>query len=206
MYAEENMQFTNSDLNVDMAANGAVTGVSAEIDFNADESNVDITVRGYDDMEDDDCYGIVCENFVVRITDPSKSVKSEAVDGIAIGCDLGLEIQEEPVEFDGGYKSTNVYFREGTVCTVPENSVISLGGSDISGGYGEYVILETFYDANDTSKPASIVVFGAGSNSQLSNANSASDSLPRILAAFAIPACLVAGGAFLKKKDKSVTE
>ncbi|MBR0342676.1 MAG: hypothetical protein IJH64_10630 [Oscillospiraceae bacterium] len=208
VYAEENMQFTNSDLDVDMAANGAVTGVSAEIDFNADESNVDIIVKGYDDMEDDDCYGVICENFVVKLTDPLKSVKSEAVDGIAVGCDLGLEIQEEPVEFDSEYEAKNVYLREGTVCTVPENSTISLGGSDISGGYGEYVVLETFYDANDTSKPVSLVVFGAGSSDQLNNGNNAADPLPRILAAFAIPACLVAGGAVLnkKKKDESVSE
>ncbi len=202
IYAEENLLFTNSDLDVDVAANGMVNGVSAEIDFSADESNVDIFVKAYNDVQNYDCFGITSENLVVRLTDPSKTVRSEAVDGIAVGCDLGMEIQEEPVEFDDKYESTNVYLREGTVCNVPENYVISLGGSDISGGYGSYVVLETFYDANDVSKPASVVAFGAGPDESGSSSSTNANAVPRILAALAIPACLVAGGAALNRKKE----
>ena len=202
IYAEENMLFTNSDLNVDIAANGMVNGVSAEIDFSADESNVNILAKAYNDVEHYDCFGITCENLVLRISDPSKTVRSEAVDGIAVGCDLGMEIQEEPVEFDENYEFTNVYLREGTLCTSPENYVISLGGSDISGGYGAYVVLETFYDANDTSRPASVVAFGAPTV-EIGAVSNNTNAVPRILAAIAIPVCLVGAGAVLNRKKEN---
>ena len=161
IYAFEDLSLLRSDVSVDIRSCGSSYGIAPEEDFSAEDSLVSVNVVPYADFGDPDAYGIMCGNAIIKLTAPKWQISSYAKDGIALGCNLGLDRQEEPAEFTEGYEAKNVYLRDDTLCLTPKNNVINLGNAvlhDISRDY--YLYVETYYDAKDTAKPSEEVVFG----------------------------------------------
>ena len=162
MFAEEYYEIVNSEVNVDIKASGTVYGVLANGDFSADDSKVDVKTANYPYAYDRLVnYALVCENAVFRATKPENTASFTAEDGIAVILDPDLEPSLDPVGYQEGYETANVFLREGTECLVPEENAVSLTSfyyenPDFKG----YAVIEAYYDLNDTSKPASKAVFG----------------------------------------------
>ena len=97
---------------------------------------------------------------MIRITDPAIRFSSTAEDGLAFGCNLD-NIQDDPAEYEEGYQATKIDL-QGCAVQTPANAVAAPGnvpqGDD---SYRYYITVETYYDAQDTSAPASEVVIGA---------------------------------------------
>ncbi|MBR2578484.1 MAG: hypothetical protein IKE38_06075 [Erysipelotrichaceae bacterium] len=160
IYADGFVQLTNSKFNADIHTTGVVYGVAPEGDFNADNSEVTVNVSAYDTYEVHQANGIMCENAVFRFDDSGKKVTIHAEDGIALGCNLG-QIDGTPGKYTANYQTKNVYLREGAACLSPEGAVVSTGAVERNDGdFVSYIHIETYYDRNDTSKPASDLVFG----------------------------------------------
>ena len=162
IYSEGNIQFVNCDANINTKTNGMVYGAASEVDFSADESNVNVKVSAYSDIEDIDPYGVMCENFVARILDANKSVNIESEEGLALGCNTH-EKYKTPAAYASGYQSKNVFLRDNTVCILPEKCAIGLGSIEVEDIEAPNLYLETYYDLQDTSAPARKLSFAAGS-------------------------------------------
>ena len=161
IYTDEYILFTNSEANVDVHCSGPVYGIAPEGDFSADDSVVNVNVTSYDKYGTYDTYGIMCEELVIRCVSPESKVRSFAENGMAIGCNLN-DIHDDPAKYKAGYQAVNVYLRDGSICMLPKESIISLGSVIVGDLEPYYIYVETYYDANDLNKPASEVLFGAG--------------------------------------------
>ena len=161
LYAEEDFQFLNSALTVDIRSGGTAYGAAVERDFNAEDSVVNVASGFYEGAMEGNCYGLVCENAVFKVTDPQNTISFKADGGIALACDLGRKASPDPFEFEEGYQAENVYLRDGTLCLVPEKNAVNLASIPVPGVQGmQYVPIETIYDSRDTGKPSEEVVFG----------------------------------------------
>ena len=156
MYFDTDVEITNSDVDVFINSDGPALGIAPEGDFNAVDSNVEVLVSNSDKYGEGATGGVMCSNFVALISDPKYTVHSKAIDGMAVGCKLEDELTTDVLEYTSGYTSKNVFLREGTLCTLPENYAVSTGS--FYQGDVFYSSVETFYDKTDTSKPASEVI------------------------------------------------
>ena len=164
IYTDEDLELRNSDLAVNIHTGGTVTGVTPEGTLRAENTAVNVAVAAYDDFSDEDdciCYGILCKDFDLTITDPAVEVRSFADGGMALGCNLD-DVEDDFAEYEEGYQGTLVTLNGNTVCRTPANAVINLGNVQQGDeSYRYYIHVETYYDALDTSVPAAEVVFGA---------------------------------------------
>ena len=161
VYTDEYFTLVNCDMDVDVHTNGGAYGIAPEGDFGAEESTVNVDVSAYTDYGDIGCYGIMCQNAAFLLTDPAHTVTSHAENGIAIGCNLN-DINNDEVVYEEEYEAQNFFFRDpSTACISPKENTINLG--NVPQGEGEeryYIHVETIYDKNDTTKPATDVAFG----------------------------------------------
>ena len=103
----------------------------------------------------------MCDSLVMKLTEAGKTVRAYSANGLAVGCNLDSR-QDSPAVYKPGYAAGKVYLREGTVCILPEEPVISVGGVEKEDFEVYYLLVETYYSRNDTSVPAREVVFAAG--------------------------------------------
>ena len=163
IYTEEGLTVLNSELDVNVRTSGVVNGIAPEGELNVNESAINVTAGTYDyyaDLGESACYGTLCGTAVIRITDPAIRFSSTAEGGLAFGCNLD-NIQDDPAEYEEGYQATKIDL-QGCAVQTPANAVAAPGnvpqGDD---SYRYYITVETYYDVQDISAPASEVVIGA---------------------------------------------
>ena len=162
LYSEENTQVTDSTLDVKLKSVGTTYGIIAGIDFNADESDVSVDVSCHPGGDPTSSMGLVCENAVFRLADKNLAVTFRSADGPALVCDLKEPLSDTPYEYEEGHKMSNIYLRDNTVISVPEDCEANITNVTTgSAPYIKYAKLETIYDKNDLSAPASVVIVSA---------------------------------------------
>ena len=160
IYSDQNILFKNSEATVNIKSGGAAYGIAAEMDFSVDDSNIDVNTEAVEMVGHKDAFGIVCENFVIRESGWEKTVRTFAKGGMAVACNLH-DLHDRPSGFVSDYTPRNIFMREGAVCMIPADNVVSLGS--ISNGDDEipsYMYVETYYSQADTSRPAEELIFG----------------------------------------------
>ena len=161
IYSEQNLLFENSsEATINIKSGGAAYGIAAEMDFSVDDSNIDVNTEAVPMVGQKEAFGIVCENFVIRESSWDKTVRAFAKDGMAVACNLH-DVRETAAGFVNNYTAKNIFMREGAICMIPADNVVSLGSINIGDAISpSYMYVETYYSQADTSKPASELIFG----------------------------------------------
>lgn len=173
LFTEESLIINGSYLLIDLKANGNVSGITTEKDFSVKDSNVSIKAANYGEYDKYTDIGVASSNVAINLGSAEKKVRIEVDKGFAIACDTGENKAEKPVEYTEGYTVKNIALISGTVCETPEAGIPGQGSIDASDEEGEsYAIVETYYDRNDTSVPAKVLVFGYKGNGNIDVDNS----------------------------------
>ncbi|MBQ9827556.1 MAG: hypothetical protein IJM62_02620 [Lachnospiraceae bacterium] len=161
MYSGGSMEINGSTVSVDVHTSGYVYGIAAEGETASIDSDVDVTAAAYDDYGYAEAYGIMAGELRIDYSEAGMKVRSFAEGGMAVGCDPGDRVTE-PVEYEEGFESKAIKL-EGAVCSTPERNAVAPGSVVEENGDGtrSYLPVETYYDLNDTSKPAEEVIFTA---------------------------------------------
>ncbi|MBQ3404591.1 MAG: S-layer homology domain-containing protein [Oscillospiraceae bacterium] len=161
IYTDADLSLARSDVSVDIHSSGSPYGIAVEKVFAVDDSNVNVDVSSYPDFGEFSCYGILCENAAINLSDAKNQVHSKVVNGLAVGCNLGLEVQDEPVEYAADYEAKNISLGDGVECLSPEDAAVSTGSVVMKSEQDDsYLPVETFYSLSDTSKAAEEVLIG----------------------------------------------
>ena len=160
IYAETDIEVTNSELAVNLRAEGSVSGAAAQGVFTITDSNVFLEVNNYGSYPGYQDIALSCSEFSVDMTDPAKAISLTSDEGMALAIDTQGEEKDDPIEYEEGYMATRITFSPSTTVTEPANVDANLSFAVVQRGDGTaaFFPVETFYDLNDTSAPALKVV------------------------------------------------
>lgn len=149
-YCIGNLNVENCAILIDTAATYIAYGLAAEGDLSIASSIVDVNTE-YKYAEGVS-RGILGKNLNFALNEPTYSISADThnADGIALAANTG-EGGEVPVYYDPSYKAKMI--KGNFEITLPEEATFNQ--TSIEGSFEPYLYLETIYDTNDTTKPAS---------------------------------------------------
>lgn len=147
IYGKQGISITDSSVRGKAYLKGIVEGLSCNGLLSIDNSQVVINIYSYD-------YSQATKGVITTSMAFGNNVQFDinAVEGIAISVQVGAG--DEPKEFDPEYVPSVL---NAVTITEPKNHVINL--YSMQGSIHDYVYMETIFDSQDTTKPASKVSF-----------------------------------------------
>ena len=150
IYADGILAITDSNVSVTCRTQDLQQGIKSYGELQITNSNVTSDVFS---TTGDDSLGINCGKATVSLSGDYK-VSSTVNAGIAFSANNGAGKKEKG--YVPGYTSKKIALENDTFCVKPVANEVST--ASIPGTVHDYVYLETFYNSDDTSKPANSVV------------------------------------------------
>ena len=163
LYMQGNLAMTDCAVSVDATAQASINGIVPEGNLTITDSTVDVNTEYIPFQGSGSSIAIAANIIHIDLEKADHSVRANVknADGIAMLAKTGKG-GDQPKGYDPSYEAKYLHLQGLAKCTTPKKNAISL--TSIKGARQPYLYLETYYDLNDTSKPASAVTIEAATD------------------------------------------